>query len=167
MFVANTGDSRGILVSVNVDITEMSRHKPNDSTERNDIQLDGVFFVTWRVGEVLAVSCSFGDRHVEDESTDDLSKNQNQKEPSTHNKRGKKRTLNTNATTKSSSNPNARKKTENQSCAPSSYMMKHKNVEDTFAALTTSITEQKRDLDKAKEVARKDKNECVKQMEID
>ena len=66
MFVANTGDSRGILVSTAGEITEMSHdHKPNNISERNRIQSDGgrvVFFGTWRVEGVLAVSRSFGDR---------------------------------------------------------------------------------------------------------
>ena len=66
MFVANTGDSRGILVSITGEITEMSHdHKPNNISERNRIQSDGgrvVFFGTWRVEGVLAVSRSFGDR---------------------------------------------------------------------------------------------------------
>merc|ERR1712228_332555 len=66
MFVSNTGDSRGILVTTDGQIKEMSHdHKPNSVTERNRIQSDGgrvVFFGTWRVEGVLAVSRSFGDR---------------------------------------------------------------------------------------------------------
>mmetsp|Transcript_60980 Transcript_60980/g.96959 ORF Transcript_60980/g.96959 Transcript_60980/m.96959 type:complete len:535 (+) Transcript_60980:46-1650(+) len=66
LFVANTGDSRGILVSVTGEITEMTHdHKPNNTSERQRIQSDGgrvVFFGTWRVEGVLAVSRSFGDR---------------------------------------------------------------------------------------------------------
>ena len=66
MFVANTGDSRGILVSARGEITEMSTdHKPNSAAERQRIQADGgrvVVFGTWRVEGVLAVSRSFGDR---------------------------------------------------------------------------------------------------------
>jgi len=66
MFVANTGDSRGILVSRDGRIVEMSRdHKPNSESERERIvRLGGrvVFFGTWRVEGILAVSRSFGDR---------------------------------------------------------------------------------------------------------
>ena len=66
MFVANTGDSRGILVSRDGRIVEMSHdHKPNSDSERSRIVSDGgrvVFFGTWRVEGILAVSRSFGDR---------------------------------------------------------------------------------------------------------
>ena len=66
MFVANTGDSRGIVVSADGGIVEMSHdHKPNSDSERSRIVSDGgrvVFFGTWRVEGILAVSRSFGDR---------------------------------------------------------------------------------------------------------
>lgn len=66
MFVSNTGDSRGILVTKDGQIREMSHdHKPNSVNERDRIQAKGgrvVFFGTWRVEGVLAVSRSFGDR---------------------------------------------------------------------------------------------------------
>jgi len=66
IFVANTGDSRCILVKNNGEIKEMSYdHKPNSESERHRITQNGgrvVFFGTWRVEGILAVSRSFGDR---------------------------------------------------------------------------------------------------------
>ena len=60
------GDSRCILVKNNGEIKEMSYdHKPNSESERHRITQNGgrvVFFGTWRVEGILAVSRSFGDR---------------------------------------------------------------------------------------------------------
>merc|ERR1712087_35496 len=60
------GDSRGILVSTDGGVVEMSKdHKPNSDSERHRITAEGgrvVFFGTWRVEGGLAVSRSFGDR---------------------------------------------------------------------------------------------------------
>lgn len=66
IFVANTGDSRAIIVNSNGSIVEMSHdHKPNEFNERARIQKSGgriVSFGTWRVEGILAVSRAFGDR---------------------------------------------------------------------------------------------------------
>lgn len=70
VYVANTGDSRAILVTKSVDnkVVEMSSdHKPNKPSERERITSNNgriSFAGTWRVEGQLAVSRAIGDIHL-------------------------------------------------------------------------------------------------------
>eukprot|EP00808_Paulinella_micropora_P018718 g22036.t1 len=68
LYVANVGDSRGILCSANQTVTPMSRdHKPSRPDEKHRIESLGgriIYYGTWRVEGVLAVTRAIGDRRL-------------------------------------------------------------------------------------------------------
>ncbi|CAN7024858.1 unnamed protein product [Brassica rapa subsp. trilocularis] len=65
LLVANVGDSRAVICRAGTAFAVSRDHKPDQSDERERIENAGGFVMwagTWRVGGVLAVSRSFGDR---------------------------------------------------------------------------------------------------------
>ncbi|XP_062021095.1 probable protein phosphatase 2C 11 [Rosa rugosa] len=65
LFIANVGDSRVVAGRAGSAIALSNDHKPDRSDERQRIEEAGGFVMwagTWRVGGVLAVSRSFGDK---------------------------------------------------------------------------------------------------------
>ncbi|CAN6850353.1 unnamed protein product [Brassica oleracea] len=65
LLVANVGDSRAVICRAGNAFAVSRDHKPDQSDERERIENAGGFVMwagTWRVGGVLAVSRSFGDR---------------------------------------------------------------------------------------------------------
>ncbi|KAL0692291.1 hypothetical protein Bca4012_059471 [Brassica carinata] len=65
LLVANVGDSRAVICRAGKAFAVSRDHKPDQSDERERIENAGGFVMwagTWRVGGVLAVSRSFGDR---------------------------------------------------------------------------------------------------------
>eukprot|EP00887_Chlorella_sp_A99_P004273 scaffold15.g4273.t1 len=69
LIVAHVGDSRGVLSFGRCGIALTADHKPNRSDERARIEDAGgavVWAGTWRVSGVLAVSRSFGNRHLKE-----------------------------------------------------------------------------------------------------
>jgi len=67
LYVANTGDSRCILIRNGEAIPLSEDHKPNREDERARIEANGgrvVYFGTWRVEGVLAVGRAIGDQYL-------------------------------------------------------------------------------------------------------
>lgn len=67
IYVANIGDSRAVLASSNKSVPLSSDHKPNRPDERLRVESNGgriMFYGTWRVQGMLAVTRSFGDRRL-------------------------------------------------------------------------------------------------------
>lgn len=67
LYVANTGDSRAILVRGGRAIPLSDDQKPNRADERARIEASGgriIHFGTWRVEGVLAVARALGDHHL-------------------------------------------------------------------------------------------------------
>jgi len=67
LYVANTGDSRCLLIRNGRPIQLSEEHKPNRADEKARIEDNGgrvVLFGTWRVEGVLAVSRAIGDQHL-------------------------------------------------------------------------------------------------------
>nr|VDD27037.1 unnamed protein product [Brassica oleracea] len=65
LLVANVGDSRAVICRAGNAFAVSRDHKPDQSDERERIENAGGFVMwagTWRVGGLLAVSRSFGDR---------------------------------------------------------------------------------------------------------
>ncbi|KAJ4887891.1 putative protein phosphatase 2C 71 [Raphanus sativus] len=65
LLVANVGDSRAVICRAGNAFAVSRDHKPDQSDERERIENAGGFVMwagTWRVGGILAVSRSFGDR---------------------------------------------------------------------------------------------------------
>jgi len=73
MYVANTGDSRGVLCKSGKDIVLSEDHKPNLSKEKERIKGYGgkveKYGEVWRINGNLAVSRAFGDFDFKDEET--------------------------------------------------------------------------------------------------
>ena len=68
LYVANCGDSRCVLVSSGGYAQDMSvDHKPNSASEKSRIEALGgriIYYGTWRVEGILAVTRSIGDRRL-------------------------------------------------------------------------------------------------------
>jgi len=68
LYVANVGDSRAVLVMNDGKAIEMSRdHKPSTESEKSRIEKLGgriIYYGTWRVEGILAVTRSIGDRRL-------------------------------------------------------------------------------------------------------
>jgi protein phosphatase 1L len=67
LYVANAGDSRAVLCSKGEAVAMSDDHKPNREDEKQRIQNAGgriVFYGTWRVEGMLAVTRAIGDRKL-------------------------------------------------------------------------------------------------------
>jgi protein phosphatase 2C len=68
LYVANCGDSRCVLLSAGGHAQDMSvDHKPNSASEKQRVEALGgriIYYGTWRVEGILAVTRSIGDRRL-------------------------------------------------------------------------------------------------------